>query len=124
LISVPILILFGLGINIDLEMQRNYFLILHNSYREVYDYDDLARSPEIEKMAQESADYIMEKFSKNEAYEIPNNTYKGEQLAKNIFWGKDQIIFVHMLLIIGLKLVDVMKFYHFLKNIVILIFYY
>lgn len=86
-----ILILFGLGINIDLEMQRNYFLILHNSYREVYDYDDLARSPEIEKMAQESADYIMEKFSKNEAYEIPNNTYKGEQLAKNIYWGKDRI---------------------------------
>ena len=44
-------------------------------------------SNELEKIAQDSADYLIEKRNKKEKEDKTKNTYMGKKLGENIYWG-------------------------------------
>ena len=66
----------------ELENFRNAITDRHNYYRNQHQAGNLERDPELERIAQEAAEYMVE----IDNFYFTSATYNGEYIGKNIFW--------------------------------------
>ena len=87
MIKYLIIFLFGLTATINLEKERERLLYWHNHARRYFKVKDLTRSSDLEKIAQDYAEYLVthpENLRKNQTH-----TYKGSALGENIYVGEN-----------------------------------
>ena len=72
---------FNLTAEFDLETIRKNILEGHNAHRKDHQVGDLVRNPEIEKIAQDYSQFLLQKGEMIHS----NNTYKGYKLGENLF---------------------------------------
>ena len=82
-ILILCLISVALSATLNLETARAQMLTRHNYYRAQHQVDDVARSSDIESIAQNYSDYLASIGSMVHS----SNTYNGESLGENLYWG-------------------------------------
>jgi uncharacterized protein YkwD len=73
--------------SVDLESLRKQLLISHNNYRKNHQVGNLERNSEIEKIAQQYAEYL----GSIRQMVHSQNEYKGNSLGENLFWASGSI---------------------------------
>ena len=66
----------------ELENFRNAITDRHNYYRNQHQAENLERDPELERIAQEAVEYMVE----IDNFYFTSATYNGEYIGKNLFW--------------------------------------
>ena len=88
MIKFLIIILFGLTATIDLEKERQQLLYSHNHARKYFKFEELTRSSDLEKIAQDTSEYLL-KHPENLGKKS-GKTYKGSKLGENIYVGNNK----------------------------------
>ena len=71
------------AVTLNLETVRSDMLTRHNLYRSQHQVSDLTRVAAIESIAQSYSEYL----ATNNIFDHSSNTYLGESLGENLYWG-------------------------------------